>query len=293
VYPPEGYYGALKALGYPWAVSGDVRMTVSDIGCTPSAVTVAAYTTKTGFLNINHVSLSYPGGVFGRLAPFSSFGPTRDNRVKPDISAPGFALASSISSYDTSYLSTGTNYLGVVSASTIAGHTYAYAMAAGTSMASPCVSGIVAMMLQLDPTLTPDMVKSMIALNAITDTYTGTIPAGGNTSWGNGKINAYKTLKYLAQVVSVENTLTPNPLDCLLYPNPSKGTFTIDYVSKGTDKLTITIADMTGRVISTQNWFVNTGSNSRQFSIPALAKGIYFTKISSGSKYNVIKTVVE
>jgi len=293
VLPPEGFYGALKALDYPWAVSGDVNMTVSDIGCTRSAVTVAAYTSKNGFVNISGSTLYYPGTAFGRLAPFSSFGPTRDLRVKPDISAPGLALASSISSFDTSYAHTGTNYNAVVDTIVLSGHTYAYAMAAGTSMASPCVSGIVAMMLQLDPSLAPDSVKSIINANAIVDVYTGTIPAGGNVSWGNGKINAYKSLKYMAQQLSVQNTLTTDPLDCLLFPNPSKGSFTIDYVSKSSGKLTVEITDVTGRLVSRQYWFVNIGYNSRQFTIPDFSKGVYFTKISSGSKSNVIKTVIE
>ena len=293
VYPPVGYYGAFKALGYPFAVSGDARMTVSDIGCTRNAITVAAYTSKTGFTNISGTPLGYPGAVVGKIAPFSSFGPTRDNRIKPDIAAPGFALASSINSYDTSYSPTGTSYNSVVAATTIGSRTYEYAMAAGTSMASPCVSGIVAMLLQLNPSLTTDSVKSIINRNAITDTYTGTLPASGNTTWGHGKINAYKSLKNLAQTLNVQNTLTPNPLDCVLYPNPAKGSFTVDFVSKTNERLTIEISDVTCKIVSRQYWFVNTGFNSKQFNIPALAGGIYFTKISSGDKFNVIRTAVE
>lgn len=292
VYPPVGYYGALKALDYPWAVSGDVHMTVSDIGCTRSAITVAAHNTKTGFLNISGASLSY-GSSFGIIAPFSSFGPTRDNRIKPDIAAPGFAIASSINSYDTAYAPGGTSYNTVISATTIGGRTYSYAMAAGTSMAAPCASGIIAMLLQMVPTLTPDSVKTIIFKNAIVDSYTGSIPAAGNTTWGHGKINAYKSTKYLAQFLSVQHTLTPDPLDCLLYPNPSKGSFTIDFVSKTSDRLTIEVSDIAGKVVSRQYWYVSAGANTKQFFIPTLSEGVYFTKISSGDKYNVIKTVIE
>lgn len=293
VFPPTGYYGAFKSLGYPWAVSGDVRMTVSDIGCTRSAITVAAYTTKTSFVNVSGTPLGYPGASLFSIAPFSSFGPTRDGRVKPDIAAPGFALASAISSYDTSYLSTGTNYNSVVATTAVGSHTYAYAMAAGTSMASPCTSGIIAMMLQVDPTLTPDSTKTIINMNAIKDSYTGTIPAAGNSTWGHGKINAYKSLKYMAQFLSVEHTLSPDPLDCILYPNPTKGSFTIDYVSKTASQLTVEVTDITGKVVYSQPWYVKAGVNSKHFALPAQAKGMYFTKISCGDKYNVIKTMLE
>ena len=292
VYPPVGYYGALKALGYPWAVSGDVKMTVSDIGCTRSAITVAAFASKLSFTNISGVTLGY-GGSFLGIAPFSSFGPSRDGRIKPDIAAPGFALASSVSSFDTSYASTGTNYNAVIATTVLGGRTYPYAMAAGTSMAAPCVSGIIAMMLQLDPSLSPDSVKSIINTNAIKDTYTGTIPAAGNTTWGHGKINAYKSLRYMAHILSVQNTLTVDPLDLLLYPNPTKGLFTIDYISKVSEQLTIQVTDISGRVVSTQYWMVSKGQNSRQFQIPSLSKGIYFARIAAGDKCNVVKMAVE
>ena len=292
IVPPEGYYGALKNLGYSWAVSGDVNMTVSDIGCTKSAITVGAHTTKTGFVNILGQNLSYPGGSFGRMAPFSSYGPTEDYRIKPDIAAPGVALSSSVNSYDTSYLSTGTNYIGVISASTQGGRTYQYAMLAGTSMASPCASGIVAMMLQLLPTLTPDSVKSIMAITAIHDTYTGTIPASGTNWWGHGKLNAYAACKYIAQELSVQNTLTKDPMDCILFPNPNKGTFTISYMSNATEQLSVEVYDITGKLMSATPWFVNNGQNSKSFSTTNLAKGVYLTKISSAKGSNVIRMVV-
>ena len=293
VIPPEGYYGYLKSLGYPWAVSGDVIQTMSDIACTRSAISVGAYTSKTAFTNISGASLYYPGAQLYHIAPFSSLGPTEDYRVKPDITAPGFALASSINSYDTSYLSTGTNYNSIVSASTIGSKTYSYAMLAGTSMASPCAAGIVGLMLQLSPALTPDSVKSILTATAIKDTYTGTIPAGGSNTWGNGKINAYGACRYLAHELSVKNTLTADPLDCILYPNPNKGSFTIDYNSKTAEMLTVTIFDVTGKQVTANQWFVNSGHNSNTFSIAGLPKGVYFTRIASANGADLIKMVVE
>ena len=293
VIPPEGYYGYFKKLGYAFAVSGDANMTVSDIGCTRSAITTAAYTSKTSFKNITGATYGYTGAVHGKIAPFSSFGPTEDYRVKPDISAPGFGLASSVNSYDTSYYPIGTNYSGAISADTLGGKAYLYAILAGTSMASPCVSGIVGMMLQLDPTLTPDSAKAIIAATAITDSYTGVLPASGNTTWGHGKINAYKALRYMVGNLSVENTLTVDPMDCILFPNPNRGGFTITYNSKAQEQVNVTVADITGKLVSAQYWLVNTGSNTRQFSISGLAKGMYFVKLSSGSGSNVIKMNVQ
>jgi len=293
VYPPTGYYGYLKKLGYPWAVDGDTRMTVSDYSSSFTCISVGAYTSKSGFTNISGSALGYPGATVGKIAPFSSLGPVVDGRIKPDITGPGFALASGVSSYDTSYSPGGNNYNSVICKVTIGGRDYSYAMAAGTSMSSPAVSGIIAMMLQVNPTLTPDSVKSILKLTALTDSYTGIIPAAGTNTWGHGKVNAYKALKYMNQSVSVENTLDEGGIGCLLYPNPSKGNFTLNYAAKTNELLSVQVYDITGKVIYDQQWPVTAGGNTRTMSLGNQPQGIYFTRISAGSgKSKVIKTMI-
>lgn len=59
-----------------------------------------------------------------RIAPFSSFGPTTDGRIKPDLMAQGVNMASLSPKFDE------------------------YAVMGGTSMAAPVVSGIAALVLQ-------------------------------------------------------------------------------------------------------------------------------------------------
>ncbi|MBE2290769.1 MAG: S8 family peptidase [Chitinophagaceae bacterium] len=293
VFPPTGYYGQLKKLGYPFAVSGDTRMTTSDYSSTHSAISVGAYTSKAGFTNISGASLGYPGAVVGRIAPFSSMGPTADNRMKPDITGPGFALASGVSSYDTSYAPGGDNYNAVISKVTMSGRDYPYAMAAGTSMSSPAVSGIIALMLQVNPLLTPDSVKKIMRISAITDGFTGTIPATGSNTWGWGKINAYKALRYMTQTTEVENTLDKTGLDCILYPNPSTGNFFVNFLSNKADILTISVSDIGGRVVYSRSMPVTAGGNTLQIAADNLPKGLYFTRISnSENKIKVIKTII-
>jgi len=293
VLPPTGYYGALTNGGYPWAVAGDTKMTVSDIGCTKSAITVGAYTSKISFKDISGTTRSY-SGTRGKIAPFSSLGPTEDNRIKPDIAAPGFAVASSICSFDPTFDPTGGEYTYVTNEylSAVTGRTYRYAMLAGTSMASPCASGIIALMLQLKPGLSPDEVKNIINATAITDAATGVLPTAGTTTWGHGKINAYGVVNNMIKKESVKSTGI-DPMDCFVYPNPNKGTFTLNYTSKNVEPITIQLSDMNGRVVSEQSWFVQKGANSKEISTLGLSKGIYFTKVSSAKGYSVIKTVVE
>lgn len=293
--PPSGYYGKLSSNGYPWATSGDAELTVSDIGATRSAITVGAYVTKPAFRNIGNASYSFTGAVKGKLAGFSSHGPTSDNRIKPDITAPGFGVVSSVSSYDPSFQIGGSEYPNTVSAyaDAVSSRTYDYAILAGTSMASPCVSGIVAMMLQYNPTLTPDSAKSIINITAIKDTFTSVIlPSTGTNLWGHGKINAYRALRHMVGNLSVQNAGI-DPMDCILYPNPSKGNFTLSFTGKVQQQLTVNVFDLAGKMVVMHVWNVNAGSNTRDLNLTQLSTGIYFTKVSSSTGYTTIKTVIE
>jgi hypothetical protein len=293
VHPPVGYYGAFKKLGYPFAVSGDTRMTVSDYTSSRTALGVGAYVSKASFTNINGAALSYPGAINGRIAPFSSLGPLPDGRVKPDITGPGMALASAVSSFDTSYGPTGDNYIAVINNTTIGGRTYPYAMAAGTSMSCPATSGIVAMMLQMNSTLTPDSVKNILARTAIKDANTGTIPAGGSNTWGSGKVNAYAALRNMAAQVMVKNALSPNPMDCLLYPNPNTGNFSVLLNNAGATSVTIKIFDISGKQVYYKQQPVSNGQNKIEVSLQGLKAGLYLTHISDGMKENVVKTMIK
>ncbi len=97
------------------------------------------------------------------IAAFSSRGPTAvDRSAKPDIVAPGVgieSLSNPLSSFYTSkaaYLLPGTiptSYLPYLSLS-------------GTSMATPVVTGTVALMLQANPALTPNAVKAILEYTA-------------------------------------------------------------------------------------------------------------------------------
>ena len=65
------------------------------------------------------------------------------------------------------------------------------ANAAGTSGSLPQVTGVVALLKQLDPSLTSDEVLARLQAGAIADGSTGTVP---NPSWGYGKLSAFRSL---------------------------------------------------------------------------------------------------
>ena len=97
------------------------------------------------------------------VAPFSSRGPTNvDNAMKPDILAPGVGIESLASAGSTLYNANPKARL----AGTVDTATPPYIAMTGTSMASPVVAGTIALMLQANPSLTPNLVKGILQYSA-------------------------------------------------------------------------------------------------------------------------------
>lgn len=84
------------------------------------------------------------------IADFSSRGPTISNKVKPDVVAPGVGVTSLKS--NTSYKPSDKN----------AAKEKNYLPQSGTSMSTPVVSGAIALLLQKEPSLTPDLIKKKL-----------------------------------------------------------------------------------------------------------------------------------
>src|SRR5437016_8669331 len=129
--------------------------TVAAPGNDPYAITVGAMKTN-----------NTPDRGDDAVASYSSKGPTAfDHVVKPDLMAPGNSVVSLLSPYSQlpkkySAVDVFTSeYLTRTRNSTLSP---AYMRLSGTSMATPVVSGAAALMIQADPTLTPDTVKARL-----------------------------------------------------------------------------------------------------------------------------------
>ncbi|MDF3029107.1 MAG: hypothetical protein K0S23_3414 [Fluviicola sp.] len=240
-------------------ISGDSFYAIGEPGCTNSVITVAAYAS------------SYVSGsgntIGGAPASFTSIGPLHNETMKPDIAAPGVSVASSISSY------TDAVYTAIA---TIAfnNKNYDFARFSGTSMATPCVAGIVSLILDANPNLSSQQVKNIIKTTARLDNYTGNIVAPGDTKWGMGKINAYAAVQLALNTLSVDKNTRPAPF--VLYPNPASSVLRI---LNTTDQplSVLSILSLDGKIIKPR-LVENT------IDISELKNGMYFLKIQTDTE---------
>ncbi|MGH9141756.1 MAG: S8 family peptidase [Vicinamibacterales bacterium] len=103
-----------------------------------------------------------------KVADFSSAGPTAiDFSAKPDICAPGVGVVSTAAP-GSSLFQTGLLSSWLIPATVGSLYPYQpYESLSGTSMATPLVSGAVALMLQANPNLTPNLIKAILEFTAI------------------------------------------------------------------------------------------------------------------------------
>ena len=143
--------------------------TINSPGIDPYVFTVGAMNT-----------MGTPSRTDDVPASYSSKGPTLwDQVVKPDLVAPGNLVVSTYADGLTlaqeNPLNPIPNSLYQVNGNSTSSNTYF--ILSGTSMATPMVSGAVALMLQQNPALTPDQVKARLMLTA----FKNLIPAATAT----------------------------------------------------------------------------------------------------------------
>lgn len=186
------YRKGLTSCGLTGYKGADGLYTVCETGGTAKRIiTVGAYIGRTFVKTWDNVIVSR-GDNYGKLAHFSASGPTADGRVKPEITAPGWSVIGAINRLVDGVESDE----GVAVWSEFPDKRGRYASNTGTSASSPIVAGIVALMLQADPELTPETIRELIQNAAITDEFTGKITEPVNR-WGAGKVNALGTIKKL------------------------------------------------------------------------------------------------
>jgi subtilisin family serine protease len=163
-------------------------------------------------------------------------------------------------------------------------------MAGGTSMSAPLTSGVIAMLLQINPALSPQEIKDLLSKTAIKDAYTGVIPAAGSNTWGKGKVNAMGAIReLLSPTTGIVHSIS-NPQGILVYPNPGNGRFQLEWIGiQNGEEINLTVMDALGRQVKS----ISYQSDGNPFSIDLLGlkPGQYFIRLVSKNESAFIRLV--
>ena len=149
-----------------------------DWAASPDAITTGAWTTRNQWLGADGL-MHYPWSPYNleplknNITHFSSPGPSRDGRMKPDIAAPGAIIMSA----RPANINPGNANL-----DPDLEHQWMW----GTSMAAPHSTGAIALILQKYPGSNTGNVRSLLRNWARNDSYTRSI---GRNGFGAGKLN--------------------------------------------------------------------------------------------------------
>ena len=240
-----------------------------------------------------------------QLADFSSRGVENDQTTftldgevwvsenRPTLTAPGVDIVSTRAISPLPVLSTPQDILNLDPA-----HVPFYTHMSGTSMATPHVAGIVALMLEADETLTPAEIKDILQ-----DTSTP-MPAYETWEAGSGYVNAFDAVSYVfetktAGAVPAASSSPPgeeSPVySFATYPNPFANSATLHYTLADDAVVKLVIFDSQGNAITTLvNGYQKKGQHQLQFQKNTLNlhPGLYVAKIHAGKYTGSVRLMI-
>ena len=260
-----------------------------NIAAASRVIGVGSYDNKATFTSLkgtrkDYSSICTPGG----LSYFSSRGPLLGGHIyKPTVLAPGFFVCSSVNDTVRTYRSSDMAYaidsnrqpVTYDEAAEGKEH-FLYGMLAGTSMATPAASGIIALWLQANPELTPEDVTEIIKQTAKHDDLVQGTQGEYQVGHGYGKMDAYAGLKkalQMAEETGVEQTLEADqPVTLQKTGDAWRVLFNITVPQAG-----VSVSTLGGAVVKTIDLGGQTRGSEQTVDLGGLQTGVYVVTIST------------
>lgn len=179
--------------------------------------------------------------------PYEPGSPTAIGLIRPDLCAPGLNIKS-------------LDYI----------NDQGYCFKEGTSMATPCVAGTIALMLSKNPELTPAQIDEILEHTAVP------LSEHKNNDFGSGRIDALAAINAVTY-----DGVSESHREAAVYPNPSTG----DFFVQCENMTTIEVFGMDGRLLKS----INAESPVQQLN--GLPNGTLLVKITTSNGVIVKKMV--
>ncbi len=241
----------------------------------PAAICVGATGYRTQFVNYLGDPHVYDMGEHGERSAYSSVGPTYDERVKPDVMAPGTNVISSYSSYYLEACPEASDIASDVEHFEFNGRTYVWNANSGTSMSSPVVAGIIALWLEAKPTLSRDDVMEVI--RETSHHYDSSLDYPNNL-YGYGEIDAYRGLLYILGLSKVEEISDSQPR-AVTFSLSDEGLLRFFFPHEGVEPFSVRVFSTSGTQLMSAK--VQPSGGSASLDLSHLPHGVYAIQVSA------------
>ena len=301
IYRPTSFTTA--GISASQVLSANPKYTVSDQASTKNVVAVGSYNTG----KYNWTTLSGESLMLSRyseanaLSVFSNIGPClTPGEIKPTVVAPGALINAAFNQYSSSFSGNIMNDSYATEKKTISkphpfipgyapSKDYYYGLNAGTSMAAPAVTGIIALWLEANPELTYEQIFQILKETSSQDEYTA---KGGIDAWGYGKINAYSGLKKaleLANSSGINDVLNSDaPISFMANDEACNVLF-----NNNETFANIRVCDLNGRVVELRKLQSVKRGQEESVSLAGLPTGVYLINIETTKSTMTRKMIVK
>lgn len=272
----------INQTGLNRSISGTDVGSINGMACGYNTISVGAWVSRTTMPNLSGAQATYNAGTgVGSIAGFSSYGTSGDGRQLPIVCAPGAQIISSISSFNTSYPQSGWS-----AKADHNGKTYGWYYMQGTSMATPFVSGALALWLEAWPEMRGTDAQDIIAKTSIKDAYSGKTEDAAR--WGYGKINVLAGLQEAVRRSASVNTVLADEADQNLMVT-NKGGKLYEVSCPGVNNLSCTLYNLQGAAVAN----AATDGDTIDLDASSVAEGIYVLSVDAAGQKLSRKVVVK